>query len=244
MTSSPACSRRAFLQRTAAFAAAATFVGPLVPPAARSAEGPRPTAQPTPQEALRVLLEGNKRFAAGQLKHPRRQPEDFRRLAEEQHPIAVVVGCSDARVPPEVLFDQGVGDLFVIRVAGNVIRGSGPVVSGSVEYAVAELHVPLVVVLGHSGCGAVKAALKYKDPDELPFSLGELIDSIQPAVEDARAEQGDLLENAIRANVRRGIHRLKTRAAFVGDAIQQGRLQVVGATYDLRDGRVTLLDQA
>jgi carbonic anhydrase len=244
MMSSPSCSRRAFLQRAAAFAAAATFVSSPFPQAARSAAGPRPTAQPTPEEALRVLLEGNTRFAEGQLKHPRRQPDDFKRLAEEQHPIAVVVGCSDARVPPEVLFDQGVGDLLVIRVAGNVIRGSGPVVSGSIEYAVAELQVPLVMVLGHSGCGAVQAAIKYKDPDALPFSLGELVDSIQPAVEDARAEQGDLLENAIRANVRRGIHRLKTRAAFVGDAIQQGRLHVVGATYNLRDGRVALLDRA
>jgi carbonic anhydrase len=244
MTSSPVCSRRVFLQCASAFAAAATFVRPLVPQAARAAEGPKPTAQPSPEEALRLLLEGNKRFAEGNLKHPRRQPDDFKRLAEEQDPIAVVVGCSDARVPPEVLFDQGVGDLFVIRIAGNVIRGLGPVVSGSIEYAVAELQVPLVVVLGHSGCGAVKAAIKYKDPDELPFSLGELVDSIQPAVEDARAEQGDLLENAIRANVRRGIHRLKTRAAFVGDAVKQGQLHVVGATYNLRDGRVTLLDQS
>jgi carbonic anhydrase len=242
MASSPFCSRRAFLQRTSAFASAVALVGSLFPQVVRSAEDPKSTARPTPDEALRSLLEGNKRFAEGNPTHPRRQPGDFKRLAEEQHPIAVVVGCSDARVPPEVLFDQGVGDLFVIRVAGNVIRGSGPVVSGSIEYAVAELQVPLVMVLGHSGCGAVKAAIKYKDPDELPFSLGELVDSIQPAVEDARAEPGDFLDNAIRANVRRGIHRLKTRTAFVGHAIKQGRLHVVGATYNLKDGRVALLN--
>src|SRR5215204_2826569 len=108
----------------------------------------------TADEALKDLLEGNERFVAGKTLNPRRSPADFSKLAPAQAPDAVIVGCADSRVPPEILFDQGVGDLFVIRVAGNVVSGAGPTVKGSIAYAVAVLGAPLVVVLGHSQCGA------------------------------------------------------------------------------------------
>jgi carbonic anhydrase len=114
-------------------------------------------------EALRQLIEGNARFVKGQPVSPRRSPEDFRALAEVQYPEAVIVSCADSRVAPEILFDVGVGDIFVVRVAGNVVSGAGVTVKGSIEYAIAELNVPLIVVLGHSGCGTVKAAMKHID---------------------------------------------------------------------------------
>src|SRR6478609_6345894 len=140
--------------------AAAGVLVPGVRTAPAAPPGP-PASALTPDEVLRKLLEGNRRFMKGAAANPRRKPEDFAPLAEGQAPVAVVVGCADSRVSPEILFDQGVGDLFVVRVAGNVISGSGAIVKGSIEYAVAELGVRLVVVLGHSRCGAVKAAIKH-----------------------------------------------------------------------------------
>ena len=123
----------------------------------------------TADEALHDLIRGNERFAKGRPTGPRRRPEDFSALAEGQYPEAVIVSCSDSRVAPEILFDVGVGDIFVIRVAGNMIGGAGVSVKGSIEYAIAELHVPLIVVLGHSGCGALKSAIKHIDAkDRLP----------------------------------------------------------------------------
>jgi carbonic anhydrase len=189
------------------------------------------------------LLEGNKRFVKGELAHQGRKPEDFRALAEGQSPVAVVVGCADSRVPPELIFDQGVGDLFVVRVAGNVISGAGASVKGSIEYAVAELGVRLVVVLGHSRCGAVQAALKHIDArDTLPGSIGNLVDTIKPAVNAVKGKPGDLLENAIRANVERGVVRLKSLAPTLADPVKNGTVKIVGAVYDLRDGEVKVLD--
>lgn len=140
---------------------------------------------------LTQLLEGNKRFMRGDLAHPRRKPEDFMPLAEGQAALTAVVCCADSRVAPELIFDQGVGDLFVVRVAGSVINGSGAIVKGSIEYAVAELDVRLIVVLGHSQCGAVKAAIKHiDDKDALPGSIGNLVDLIRPAVAAVNGKPG------------------------------------------------------
>jgi carbonic anhydrase len=111
-------------------------------------------------QALRELLAGNQRFRSGNRLTPRGRPDEFLALAHGQFPEAVVVSCADSRVPPEIIFDVGVGDIFVVRVAGNVVGGAGVTVKGSIEYAVAELNVPLILVLGHSGCGAVKSAIK------------------------------------------------------------------------------------
>jgi carbonic anhydrase len=192
---------------------------------------------------LARLLEGNERFAKGEAAHPRRKPEDFAPLAEGQAPIAVVVGCADSRVSPELIFDQGVGDLFVVRLAGNVISGAGGSVKGSIEFAVAELGVPLVMVLGHSQCGAVTAAIKHIDArDALPGSLGDLIEALKPAVALAQNRPGNLLDNVIMANVERGVQRVKALDPLVTDPVKKGIVKVVGAVYDLRSGRVTVID--
>lgn len=209
---------------------------------APAADVPKGSARPGPEEVLRKLLEGNKRFVRGEPTHPRRRPEDFAALAEGQAPTAVIVGCADSRVSPEILFDQGVGDLFVVRVAGNVVSGAGAIVKGSIEYAVAELGVPLVVVLGHSKCGAVKAALKHiNDKDALPGAINDLVDNIKPAVLKSKGQEGDPLENAIRANVEVGVARLKGLEPVLAGPVKQGKVKVVGAVYDLRDGSVTVI---
>jgi carbonic anhydrase len=186
------------------------------------------------------LLEGNKRFMKGDLAHPRRKPEDFVPLAEGQAPLAVIVGCADSRVAPELIFDQGMGDLFVVRVAGNVISGTGASLKGSIEYAVAELGVRLILVLGHSQCGAVKAAIKHIDAnDALPGSISGLVDIIKPAVAAVKGKHGNLLDNAIKANVERGVDRLKHLEPILADSVKKGTLKVVGAVYDLHSGKVT-----
>jgi len=208
-------------------------------PAAQAAS-PGPAGPPA-GEVLKRLLEGNQRFMKGEAANPRRGPDDFRPLAEGQRPIAVIVGCSDSRVPPELLFDQGVGDLFVIRVAGNVVKGAGPPVKGSIEYGVAELGASLVMVLGHSECGAVKAAIKHlEDKDALPGAIEPLVNSIRPAVVKAKGMQGNLLDNALRANVAIGVETLRSLPPVVAPAVKRGQVKVVGAMYDLRTGSVTL----
>jgi carbonic anhydrase len=193
-------------------------------------------------EALRDLLAGNERFAKGRPSGPRRRPQDFRALAEAQYPEAVIVSCADSRVAPEILFDVGVGDIFVIRVAGNVIGGAGASVKGSIEYAIAELHTPLIVVLGHSGCGAVKSAIKHIDgKDALPGAIGGLVDMVKPAVIKGRGMPGDALENAIRANVELGVERLEGLQPILAPRVKDGTVKIAGGVYDLKTGLVTLL---
>jgi carbonic anhydrase len=232
-------SRRTFVRR-AGLAASGLAAGPLLG-AASAHEDERPS---TSDAALRRLLEGSGRFVEGKdsAAAARRSPERRAELVEGQAPFAVVVACADSRVAPELLFDQGLGDLFVVRVAGNVVASAGPLVKGSIEYAVAELGVSLVLVLGHSKCGAVKAAVKHLDShDKLSGSLGELVGLIKPAVERAEGRPGDRLENAIRANVEMGVERLLRFEPVVAPAVKAGKLKVAGATYDLRTGRVTVL---
>lgn len=201
----------------------------LLPAGAIAAPSPRLTAD----EALKDLLEGNQRFLAGQTLNPRRSPADFSKLVPGQAPDAVIVGCSDSRVPPEILFDQGVGDLFVIRVAGNVVSGAGPTVKGSIAYAVVALGAPLVVVLGHSQCGAVKAALETKALD-LPESIRDLVGTVSTGGEKD-------LDRAIVANVRAGVTKLKGLEPTLTRYVETKRIKVVGAVYDLADGKVTLV---
>jgi carbonic anhydrase len=208
---------------------------------ARAADKPAPKRDP--DAVLAQLLDGNKRFVQGTLTHPGRKPEDFAPLAEGQAPLAVIVGCADSRVAPELIFDQGVGDLFVVRVAGNVVGGAGATVKGSIEYAIAELGVQLVMVLGHSKCGAVKAAIAHIDAnDVLPSSIGDLVDIIKPAVVAAKGKPGDKLDNVIKANVMRGVVRLKALDPILASAVKKGDVKVVGGVYDLRSGKVTVLD--
>jgi carbonic anhydrase len=196
-----------------------------------------------PDAVLAELLDGNQRFMAGELEHPRQKPADFVPLAEGQAPQAVIVGCADSRVAPELVFDQGVGDLFVVRVAGNVIGGTGVTLKGSIEYAVAELGTRLIIVLGHSQCGAVKAAIKHIDSaDSPPGSIGGLVDLIKPAVAAVQDQPGDELENAIRANVRAGVERLKGLEPILASQVNGGRVKIIGAVYDLLTGRVHVLE--
>lgn len=193
-------------------------------------------------EALHDLLEGNGRFVAGKPASPRRSPEDFRGVAEAQYPDAVIVSCADSRVAPEILFDVGVGDIFVVRIAGNVVNGAGVTIKGSVEYAVAELNVPLIVVLGHSGCGAVKAAMKHIDAkDSLPGAINGLVELIKPAVAQSTGMPGDPLENAVRKNVEIGVASLRELEPILAPRVNEGKLKVVGAAYDLRTGMVKVL---
>ena len=227
--------RRDVLRLAAGAAGLALFRGSVAQAASPGPGGP------SADEALRQLLDGNQRFVKGETTSPRRSPADFRPLAEGQRPIAVIVGCADSRVAPELLFDQGVGDLFIVRVAGNVVGGGGVFVKGSIEYGVAELGVPLVMVLGHSECGAVKAAIKHMDDrDALPGALGELVNRLRPAVARAKGMPGDRLDNAIHANVSIGVETLRTLQPIMAPAVKRGTVKVVGAFYDLRTGAVSM----
>ncbi len=216
----------------------ALAVEPIEPAAVESSS----RAASDPEAVLKLLLEGNKRFASGNATHPRRKPEDFAPLAEGQAPMAIILGCADSRVSPELVFDQGVGDLFVVRVAGNVVSAAGAAIKGSIEFAVAELGARLIIVLGHGACGAVKAAVEHIDAnDVLPGAIRELVDLIRPAALAARGKPGDKLENAIEANVMRGVDRIKTLDPILSEYVKKGEVKVVGAVYELRTGLVKVL---
>jgi carbonic anhydrase len=196
----------------------------------------------TADQALHDLLAGNQRFALGKTVGPRRGPQEFQTLAHGQFPEALIVSCSDSRVAPELLFDVGVGDIFVVRVAGNIIDGAGVTVKGSIEYAVAELNVPLILVLGHSNCGAVKAAIQHiDDKDELPGAINGMVELIKPAVARSKGMPGDLLENSIRQNVEIGARKLRGLQPILAPRVKDGKLKVLGGVYDLDTGAVTLL---
>ncbi|MDQ2696965.1 MAG: carbonic anhydrase [Pseudomonadota bacterium] len=190
----------------------------------------------TPDEALQRLKEGNEHFVAND--GVRQMDDASRRLeiARGQAPFAVLVGCSDSRVSPELLFGRGLGELFIVRVAGNTVDLAA---LGSVEYAVAELGVPLIVVLGHERCGAVAAAVAVvQENATFPGSIGEMVEPIIPAVLKAQNMEGDLLDNSVRENIRRVVDRLENSEAVLRDPIEAGRLKIVGARYDLEEGKV------
>jgi carbonic anhydrase len=191
---------------------------------------------------LEKLLEGNKRFIEGKPLHPRRTPKDFMALSEGQAPLAVIIGCADSRVAPELVFDQGIGDLFVVRVAGNVVSGAGATVKGSIEYAVAELGVRTVLVLGHSGCGACKAAIEHIEAkDKLPGAIDDLINPMRPLVHKVASQPGDKLANLIKANVQEGVKRLNGLRPILAKLVQSGEMKVAGGVYELRTGKVEVL---
>jgi carbonic anhydrase len=199
-------------------------------------------ARSGPDAVLEKLLQGNQRFVNGKLLHPRRMPQDFAALAAGQAPLAVIVGCADSRVAPELVFDQGIGDLFVVRIAGNIVSGAGPTVKGSIEYAVAELGSRLIMVLGHSGCGACKAAIEHIEAnDALPGAIGELINPIRPIVRMVAGQPGDKLTNVIKANVKEGVKRLKSLDPILSKLVNSGELKVVGGIYQLSTGKVELV---
>lgn len=222
------------------FVASASVAALALPELAHAAEAP---ASRKPDDVLKELLAGNKRFVGGKLAHPGRQPKDFLPLAAGQAPPAIIVGCADSRVPPEVVFDQAVGDLFVVRVAGNIVAGAGPLVKGSVEFAVGVLGARLILVLGHTECGAVKAAITHiEGNDKLPGSIGELIDPIRPVVRRLKGTPpADKLAVVTRANVLEGVKRLQGLSPVLAPLVKSGELKVVGGIYDLATGKVGLV---
>jgi carbonic anhydrase len=193
----------------------------------------------SPQDALKRLMAGNSRYVANS---PETRDYSAGRAtrATAQHPVAAILSCADSRVAPELVFDQGPGDLFVVRLAGNFVTDGG---LASLEYAVRFLRTPLVMVLGHTNCGAVDAAIKViKDNAQLPGHLPNLIKSIKPAVWEAqKAKPTDLLSTAIVENVRHNVHRLQNAKPVLSAAGKGGKIQVVGGLYDLETGKVALV---
>jgi carbonic anhydrase len=193
-------------------------------------------AQPTPPEALARLMAGNARFVAGAPTHPNQTPQRRAEVAPKQRPYAMILGCADSRVPPEIVFDEGIGDLFVVRVAGNVVNEA---VLASLEYSLSEFETPLLMVLGHSGCGAVKETIAAVEKDLHPTGpLGDLLGRIRPAVEQARSLPGDLLTNATKLNVERSIHSIiESEPILLANQLFE-TLDIVGGYYDLQSGAV------
>jgi carbonic anhydrase len=193
------------------------------------------TGQISGDAARQRLVAGNARYVAGK---PLRLDHSSRReaVAPAQMPFAIVLGCSDSRVPPEILFDQGLGDIFTIRVAGNI---ADDLALGSMEYAVEHFATPLIVVLGHERCGAVSAAVAAVASGVMPPPhVASLVTALQPAVEASKGMLGDPVENAITTHVRRTVAALKTTGPVLADAVDHGRLMIVGAEYHLASGRV------
>lgn len=191
-----------------------------------------------PDAALQRLLEGNARYVSGN-----RTNTDFSAGRAEraltQRPFAAILSCADSRVSPELAFDQGPGDLFVVRLAGNFVSDDG---LASLEYAVNFLGTRLIMVLGHSNCGAVDAAIKVvRDNIELPGHLPEMLREIKPAAELALASGGDVLSTAITENVRLGVSRLTTAQPIIAGQVASGSVKIVGAVYDLAAGKVGLV---
>jgi carbonic anhydrase len=191
-------------------------------------------------EALRRLIDGNARFQRGETRVPTLRKEILAQLAQGQHPYATILGCSDSRVPPELIFDAGLGELFVVRVAGNVLS---PEVSGSLHYAGALLHTPLFVVLGHQGCGAVKAALDTKlHGIQQRLRIQVLVDSIMPALSavDPQSPPPVQLEQAVAANVQWTMRQILDSPEGKA-AMAEGRRKLVGGIYEIESGRVRFL---
>lgn len=193
------------------------------------------TKRPSAEEVLQTLKEGNKRFTTEQLQHPNHCKESREKLVEGQEPIATVLTCADSRVPPVDIFDQGLGDLFVVRVAGNVI---GDHTLGSIEYAVAHLHTPLVVVMGHASCGAVGAVASGA---ALDGHIATLTPAIQSAIKHVKETEGDPVNNASKELARQMADKIANSEPIIADLAKAGKVKVVPAYYEFQSGEVTFL---
>lgn len=205
-------------------------------PAAQKPPAPKAEAAVGADEALKRLMDGNQRFVTG---HRIPRGDDAKRraeLANTQKPFAIVVCCSDSRVGPEVVCDQDLGDVFVIRTAGEVIDD---VALGSIEYGVEHLGTRLILVLGHKRCGAVTAAVANGEAP--PGHIAALVQAIRPAVDETRGQPGDAVDNAVRANVRDIVGQLRTNEPILAESVHAGKVTIVGARYDLDTGRVEVL---
>jgi carbonic anhydrase len=193
-----------------------------------------PATMPAAQ-ALQLLLDGNQRFVEGKMEHPNQSPERRTEVAKGQRPFASVLACSDSRTPPEIIFDRGLGDLFTVRVAGNV---ADKVVIESLDYSVKHLGVRVVMVLGHTRCGAVIAAVEGHTEDNK--DVGPMLKELDPAVHSTHGMPGDPIENAVRANVRLVMLNIATSPELRSMVIS-GELKIIGGVYDLDTGKIEML---
>ncbi len=227
-------SRRDFLRISASTAAGAVLAGC----SGLSVAKPAATAEPaikTGNAALSRLLEGNKRYAAYKSTDVNETKARRAEVAKGQKPFATILGCVDSRVPPELVFDRGLGDLFVIRTAGQVVDKA---VLGSLEFGVAELKIPLLMVLGHEKCGAINATIEAVEKNaKAEAEIAYLVENLRPVVEKAKERTGDKLDNAVRVNVEMAVSTLRS-LPFFAEFIHKGELRIVGARYDLDSGLV------
>jgi len=218
------------------FIVGSLLVGNQLGRAADPPHSDQPSVAPT--EAISKLKEGNGRYTSGNPQHPGQTAERRTELARTQHPFAAIVSCSDSRVPPEIVFDQGLGDLFIVRVAGNVINDEG---LGSLEYTVDHLGTRLILVLGHQRCGAVDAAREtIAAKGKAPGHIESLVKAIKPAVE---ATAKDDLETTVKANVKNVVQALRSSTPILKADVDSGKIQVIGGYYSVDTGAVTFLDE-
>jgi carbonic anhydrase len=229
-----ACADRGFSRRALLLASAALAAAPL-----RGTQAQPVAAADTPDAALKLLIEGNERYVANQ---PRERDFSAGRASQTlgQAPFAAILGCADSRIAPELAFDQGLGDLFVVRVAGNFVTTDG---LGSLEFGAAVLGTKLIMVLGHSSCGAVNATVAaLQKGNKLPGHIADLVRAMKPGIESAVKQSGaDLEQRAVVANVRHNVERLQQATPILAEMVAKKKLRVVGAVYDLATGKVSLV---
>ncbi|MEH2110379.1 carbonic anhydrase [Nostoc sp.] len=202
---------------------------------AKAAEIPSTSAESlNPDAALQKLIEGNQRFVNHHPQYPDQSELRLHEVAQAQHPFATILSCADSRVPAEIVFDQGIGDIFDVRIAGNIATHEA---IGSIEYAVVLLGSPLLMVMGHERCGAVTAAVKK---ESLPGDISTFVKAIKPALKRVKDQAGDAVENAVVANVQYQIERLQ-RSKLLTEQVRSGKLKIVGGRYDLDTGRVNII---
>ncbi|MEG4204274.1 carbonic anhydrase [Microcoleus sp. Pol7_A1] len=222
------------------FVAGAIGTGILAARAGADLAAPEPAIAQTdltPDAALQKLIDGNKRFVDSKRQSPNQDLPRLLEVAVAQKPFAAILGCADSRFPSEIIFDQGLGDLFVCRVAGNVATSEE---IGSLEFGTLVLGAKVLVVVGHKRCGAVDATVKGA---QVPGQIGSLLDAIKPAVESSKNQTGDRIENASKANVVLQANKLKA-SPVISKLIAENKLKVVGGYYDLDTGRVTILSES
>ncbi|MEH2082300.1 MAG: carbonic anhydrase [Nostoc sp.] len=202
---------------------------------AKAAEIPSTSPESlSPDAALQKLIEGNQRFIQHHPQYPDQSELRLQEVAQAQHPFATILSCADSRVPAEIVFDQGIGDIFDVRIAGNIATHEA---IGSIEYAVVLLGSPLLMVMGHERCGAVTAAVQNQS---LLGDISTFVKAIKPAVKKVKDQPGDAVENAVVANVQYQIERLK-QSKLLTEQVESGKLKIVGGRYDLDTGRVTII---
>lgn len=188
------------------------------------------------EESLQKLREGNTRFVEMRLIHPDQTIEKRMELIKGQHPFVIIITCSDSRVAPEIIFDQGLGDIFEIRNAGNVLDDH---VIGSIEYAVAHLGTPVILVLGHEDCGAIKAAIAHNKESK---HIKSLVKSIEPAVKQAEKQTGDMVENTVKNNVVNVVNELRESKPILKKYYGEGKVEIIGGYYHLDSGKVDYIN--